>query len=1433
MKEQTKEQTKERTKRQTKEQTKNQTSEERRPSDLGRLVEETRLAEDDSTIQERKLSVARRWAERLSEDGGGPEDPGGGSPTDDDERPISLIDLEATELPRTTKKRHVTEEFSMTPDGMAEAEEELAEEERHVTEEFSVTTVGMLEAEEELAEEERHVTEEFSVTTVGMLEAEEDLANTETSWSIDWTVTSSELAELKKEEAERMAKEDREIAEEHTIQLAMEDDYYNTTVRTYDLILQGYCNDILYAAVWREQEWPQGPLYSSILAPVRKENAMEAGVGNTDARDKKAIEAPADGGAAGVPVAAPAGNDKPLPMAGVLESDRRGAMDTGTVTIPTKLVPRTDYDKVLLGMEDVAFIQEVADACTENVERRMEGGKIYLAVKAAMGDECVGTYQCISGQMGLVITNFIICFVGAVLNPLQKEQHEIKLERKLASTQAWIKESGAALATLWPGDVLGPTAWPEDAQALTGGGLEVDDFGGLNDAQTPLPTLDTPDISQPSNRRRGTGRASRSGKVMGRRRARGGVVEGFAEDLNNAEAPILPPVSKPLDPEASCNDGSAKRGGRPRGSRGRGKNRGRDVGRGGGCAETSTLPRLVDQSLMHNGPQLNKGNRPIAPKAMGGLTGGAVEAVAEDPILPQVLDKSQVRDGSQLGIKTRQSAPLAMENHLQTTEGVARGFCGTPLPPPALDKSQVHDGSQLGIKSRKSVHWAMESHLQTTEGVSRGFHGSSISSPALDKSRMYDSSQLGVKTRQSATEGVVRGSAETRTLPPTVDKSRKSDSSKLGKRKRGSDSQIIGSRTTEGDTESSAKSPILPPTVDKPRLPNASQLGKRKRESDSEAVGSHLRTAEGAVEGSAEVSAEGSKDAETPLRSSSGADSRSDASHLDSLPVLSPQPVNSNKRSLRPVQLFSNHNLIVPIDTMARKIKSENLDEGDGSYRSRASSPTTPKRTTRSSSKRPSDVAKLSERSPGSNKKQRKSVKPIPIQDDEDEDNESDDHGDTTGEHTEGAEDDDETMVEKQLVSVQKEQQRKANMLRNEELTRKQEDNRRRERERQLRMKEHRDELRRQEQQRQEQERQEQERQEQARQEQGRREKERQKQERQEQERKKGLFQQQESIAMMHRVKQQMDQARLAKERKEAREERDRRLAEEQEAQEQDAAAAKRLRGEEEESDDDYEDGDDEDESEEEGLKAGVKKTKSEEEIEDESEDDEDEDEDSEEEGQKPNEEDAKAEENRDGDSDEDSYDDEDGAYDEKEEKIDKNPVLGANVPKLAKPLVAGDGCACLRCLKNLAVSPVFSCDFTDNPLKCKRCSSLGGGCIPVPASVLDAARKLSMLQKFHDAADPKTREAIRIRVKADADAISDKIRLEETNRRQTRDDRYRAILVGQVGIKNKQDEILKLLRASLSSRQADGTGSVVPGRVGKGKKGAHKRAQKRAKKRS
>ncbi|OBT86657.1 hypothetical protein VE02_04460 [Pseudogymnoascus sp. 03VT05] len=1491
-----KEQMKEQMKEQTNEQTKKQTNEERLLSDLWRLVDETRLAEKEGVTEEQKLGKVRRWAEEVrlaqevsgdgraegpSEDGRGPEDLRGGDLADNDVGSIALNDLESMMLPRTSEERSLSGDWSLTADGLAEVEEELAGEERSCSRDWSMTPDGMAEAEEELAEEGRNVSEDWSLTPDGMLDAEEELADTEKSWSIDWTETSSELAEAKKREEEWMSEEDREIAKEYDIMQALEDERYNITLQTYDRILQCCCNNLLYDTVWRENNLFRGSSYGSMSAPVRKKNAMVANIDNTDARDMEASEARADGGAAGVTVTSPGGNDKPLPMAGVLEADRLGAMDRETVIIPAKLVPRTDHEKVLSGMEDVAFIEEVADACREEAEQWMEGGKIYLAVKAAMGDRCVGTYQFVAGQVGVIITNFIIAVIAAALRPLRREQNEIKAEKKLARTQAWIKESGAALVTVWPGDVLEPAVWPEDVWEPTDGGSQADDSGGSNNAQTPLPTLDTPDASQPSNRgrwagrlrrggrargsggARGSGRARGGGRARGSARARGNtgspqitdsaagvaaesVTGGIAEDSKNAESPILPTVSELFEPEVPGNAGVARRRGRPKGSRGRG--RGRRGWRGGWTAETSTLPRLVGQSLMHDGPQLDKRNQSIVPKTMVGYlqtTEGATGGVPEDPILPPVLDKSRVSDGSQLGIKNRQNSAKFMGS---STRGAVGGLAEDPILPPALDKSRMHDGSQLGIKNGQSTSGAMKSHLQTTKGVARGFSGTPILPPTLDKSRMYDSSQLGIKNRQSATEGAGGDSAEARILPPTVDKPPMPDTSKLGKRKRENASETIGGhlQTIEGVAEGSAWTRsgktrrILPPTLDKSLMPDASKLGKRKRENASETIGSHQQT----IEGFAEVSANGSKNAEIPL-------------HTD-------------------------------IEIMTRKMKSESLDEWDGSYRSRASSPTTPKRTTRSSSKRPSEVAKLPERSPRSNKKQKKTAKQVCVQDDDDD---TEDHGDTTVDLTEGAEEDEETLVGKQLVSVQKEQQRKANILRNEELTRKQEDNRRRERERQVRMKEHRDEMRMKEQQRLEQERQEQahqeqahqeqahqeqahqeqahqeqahqeqerekqarqfqEREKQAREKQARQEKERQNQERQEkerqarqekqrqkqeqahqekerqkqasqekerqklerreQERKKALFQHQESIDMMHKVKQQMDDARLQKERNEAREERDRQLAEEKRVQEEDAAAKRLRQEEEEESDTDEDDEDDEEED----PKTNAEETNSEE----------------------------------DSDSDENSEDDED--EDEKKEsekvkeKVNKNPFLGANVPNVAKPTVDESGCVCLRCLKNLAISPVFSCDFTDNSKKCTRCTNRGRSCIPVPSFALEAARKLFTLQRQHDAADPKIRDVIRVRVKADAEAIANRIRLEESRRRQTRDETYRAILLGQAGIKQTQEEILKLLRASLSRRPANGpasgpangpangAGSVASGRGGKGKKGAHKRAQKRAKKNS
>ncbi|OBT43270.1 hypothetical protein VE00_06969 [Pseudogymnoascus sp. WSF 3629] len=799
-------------------------SEKKGPSDLGGLSEKTRLAEEASVAEGQQLSEEQRRAQEAIEDGRAKDPSGEGGPTDTDELTIAPGDLETTMLPRASEdtrwfvdrwmtpdgmaeaeeelaeeERSSPGEWSMTQDGMVETEEELAEEERGCSEAWSMTPDGMAEAEEELAEEGRNVSEDWSLTPDGMEEAEDELANTEKSWSIDWSVTSTELAEAKKEEEEWMAEEDREIAEEERILLAMADDDYNITLRTYDQILQGYCNDLLHVTVCKEQQWTQGSLSISTSGPVRKENAMVAGIGNTDARDKKAVESPADGDSAGVPHVAPGGNDKPLPMAGVLEADRRGAMDTETVTIPAKLVPQTDYDKVLSGMEDVAFIEEVADACTEDAEQWTEGGKIYLAVKAAMGDEWVGTYQFVAGQVGLIITNFIISVVGAALRPLQKEQKEIREDKKLERTQAWIIESGAALETVWPGDVLGPPVWPEDAWAPTDGGLQADDFGGLNDDQTPLPTLGTPDASQPSSRGRGTGRARGIGRARRSGRAGGNtgrcpqitdsaaaesVAGGFAEDSKNAETTILPTLSKPLEPGASDNGGSEEKRARPRGSRDKRKRR----GRGYMAAGTSTLRRPVDQSLMHDGPQLGKMNKLIALEAMG--------------------------------------------SHSPTTAGAGGGVAEAPISPPVLDKSQMHDGSQLGIKNRKS-----------------------------------------------ATEGTGGGSTKTPILPPTVDKPPMPDTSQLGKRKRENSSETTRShlQTIEGAAEGSAKTRrIFPPTIDKSLLPDASKLGKRKRGSASETIGGHLQTIEGAAKGAAEDS----NDAETPLQSSFSTDFQSDASQV-------------------------------------------------------------------------------------------------------------------------------------------------------------------------------------------------------------------------------------------------------------------------------------------------------------------------------------------------------------------------------------------------------------------------------------------------------------------------------------------------------------------------------------------------------------------------
>jgi hypothetical protein len=75
---------------------------------------------------------------------------------------------------------------------------------------------------------------------------------------------------------------------------------------------------------------------------------------------------------------------------------------------------------------------------------------------------------------------------------------------------------------------------------------------------------------------------------------------------------------------------------------------------------------------------------------------------------------------------------------------------------------------------------------------------------------------------------------------------------------------------------------------------------------------------------------------------------------------------------------------------------------------------------------------------------------------------------------------------------------------------------------------------------------------------------------------------------------------------------------------------------------------------------------------------------------------------------------------------------------------------------------------------------------------------KLLALQKLHDAARSNIQPALRIRIQADVAAIVDKVRPEESRARKTQEVTLRSILLGQVGIKHDQEEILKLLRELL-----------------------------------
>ncbi|KFY05546.1 hypothetical protein V491_09101 [Pseudogymnoascus sp. VKM F-3775] len=373
---------------------------------------------------------------------------------------------------------------------------------------------------------------------------------------------------------------------------------------------------------------------------------------------------------------------------------------------------------------------------------------------------------------------------------------------------------------------------------------------------------------------------------------------------------------------------------------------------------------------------------------------------------------------------------------------------------------------------------------------------------------------------------------------------------------------------------------------------------------------------------------------------------------------------------------------------MARKIKSEGCEERNDSYRGR-SLPTTPRRVTRSSAKRRPEVAKLPERASNSYKKQKMEEKLALVRNDREE---TDGDGDSTGEYTDGtdddddksqngvSDDDDDELVQNQLASVQKEQQ-----LKNEAKKREQRLNEIKEQSR--RAKEQLERLDKELQ-----------------------EKKRLEKERLEQEQKKKLFRQQERLDMYNMVKKRYDEERLEKEtkerlgreRKENSDHRDRQLSKEQKTR---APAYSNMLRQGNEVDEDN-DGDEEDDSgsasESESENGGNGGNDTDDEAGDETGSGED---DAKTNVMIKNEQDSEVEDETESDQDED------------------REIPDADIANSANRFLNKDLFACIRCIKTLAVSPIYSCDLAENPSECTCCTKRGRGCIPVSLitfSVLD-----------------------------------------------------------------------------------------------------------------
>ena len=375
---------------------------------------------------------------------------------------------------------------------------------------------------EEMAsnEEERWVTEAGPILLIS-----------EVTSSEEWSLGSSELEQAKEAQEEEDAKiqeameeEDREIDEEERTRLAMADGVYHRRLMTaaYHGSVHYHFNKLLQKVVAKQDASAAG---GPMPGPVQEDNAMATELDGAEARDKEAVEAPGDGGAVGITVAEASGIDQPLLVAGdmptesaPLGSNTPGVVDGGTVPIPAKFAPRTESENVVSGMEGIPFTENVADACTEEYEKLRETTKVYLAIKAAMGERSIGFYEFVTDVIATSITGFILGTVARVAHPVWNEQRVIRDAANITAVGAaadaktkenatigdWLNKSEADLVAAWKGRAK----TPRDIQANKGGASNsraTKGAGeGLSDADAPQrSTCSTPlgsDASQLFNR---------------------------------------------------------------------------------------------------------------------------------------------------------------------------------------------------------------------------------------------------------------------------------------------------------------------------------------------------------------------------------------------------------------------------------------------------------------------------------------------------------------------------------------------------------------------------------------------------------------------------------------------------------------------------------------------------------------------------------------------------------------------------------------------------------------------------------------------------------------------------------------------------------------------------------------------------------------------